>query len=127
MSEVKEMRAVTLNEINDGKVLEIHLTGKLVKADYAQFVPAVEEAVEKHGKIRILVEMHNFHGWTAGALWQDIKFDAKHFRDIERVAMVGEKHWQRGMAAFCKPFTAAEIRYFERPVIEKARAWLTSG
>ena len=114
MSEVKEMSAVTLNETNGGKVLEIQLTGKLTKEDYEQFVPAVERLVKEHGRIRILVEMHDFHGWTAGALWQDIKFDAKHFKDIERVAMVGETKWQHGMAMFCKPFTTAKIRYFDR-------------
>jgi hypothetical protein len=43
-------------------------------------------------------------------LWEDIKFSVKHFADIERLAMVGDKKWQRGMAAFCKPFTKATIR-----------------
>lgn len=127
MNEVKELSAVTLNEINDGKILEVHLTGKLAKEDYPRFLPAVERLVNKHGKIRMLVEMHDFHGWTAGALWQDIKFDAKHFRDIERIAMVGETKWQHGMAVFCKPFTAAEIRYFGHAALDQARAWLTSG
>ena len=79
MSEVTEMSAVTLKETNGGKVLEIQLTGKLAKEDYDLFVPAVERLVKAHGKIRLLVEMHDFHGWTAGALWQDIKFDARHF------------------------------------------------
>jgi hypothetical protein len=75
----------------------------------------------------MLVDMHDFHGWTAGALWQDIKFDARHFSDIERIAMVGETKWQHGMAVFCKPFTAAKIRYFARTEIEQVRAWLVSG
>ena len=107
MSEVTEMSAVTLKETNGGKVLEIQLTGKLAKEDYEHFVPAVERLVKDHGKIRLLVEMHDFHGWTAGALWQDFNFDATHFSDIERLAIVGETKWQHGMAVFCKPFTAA--------------------
>jgi len=127
MSEVKDMSAVTLSETNGGKVLEIQLTGKLAKEDYEHLVPAVERLVKEHGRIRILVEMRDFHGWTAGALWQDIKFDAKHFKDIERVAMVGETKWQQGMAMFCKPFTTAKIRYFDRPAIDQAREWLASA
>jgi SpoIIAA-like len=87
----------------------------------------VERLVKAHGKIRMLVEMHDFHGWTVGALWEDIKFDVKHFSDIERVAMVGESKWQHGMAVFCKPFTAAEVRYFDRSEIEQARMWLISA
>jgi hypothetical protein len=98
MNEVKAMSAVTLNETNGGKVLELQLTGKVTKEDYEQFVPAVERLVKEHGRIRILVEMRDFHGWTAGALWQDVKFDAKHFSDIERLTIVGETKWQHGMA-----------------------------
>jgi hypothetical protein len=58
--------------------------------------------------------MHDFHGWDAGALWEDAKFDLKHFADIERLAFVGEKKWEKGMAQFCRPFTKATIRYFDR-------------
>src|SRR5579859_3172437 len=124
MSEMKEMSAVTLKETNGGKVLEVGLTGKLTEEDYQIFIPVVERLVKEHGKIRMLVDMHDFHGWTMGALWQDIKFDVKHFRDIERVAMVGETQWEHGMAVFCKPFTAAKVRYFYRAEIDQARSWL---
>jgi len=127
MNEVKEANAVMLTETNGGKVLEVELTGKLADVDYQHFVPAVERLVKQHGKIRMLVNMHDFHGWTAGALWQDLKFDAKHFNDIERVAMVGETKWQHGMAVFCKPFTAATVRYFDRTAIDQAREWLISA
>lgn len=71
--------------------------------------------------------MKDFHGWEAGALWEDIKFDVKHFRDIERLAMVGERKWEKGMSLFCKPFTTAEIRYFERGEAAQAREWLEGG
>lgn len=111
-----------LKEIGSGKVLEIHVSGKLLKKDYAAFVPAVERLVKQLGKIRMLVEMRDFHGWTAGALWEDIKFDAKHFNDIERLAIVGDTRWEKGMAAFCKPFTTAQVRYFDHGALDEARA-----
>jgi SpoIIAA-like len=127
MSEVTEVSAVTLKEANGGKLLEIRLTGKLAKEDYSHFVPVVERLVKEHGKIRLLVEMLDFHGWSAGALWEDMKFDAKHFRDIERLAIVGESKWQHGMAVFCKPFTTATVRYFDRAEEAQAREWLLSA
>ena len=40
--------------------------------------------------------MTGFQGWDAGAAWEDLKFDLKHFGDIERLAMVGDKKWQHG-------------------------------
>ena len=114
--------SVELHE--DGKILVIKLTGKLAKEDYEQFAPEVDRLIEQHGKLRMLVQMHDFHGWTAGALWQDIKFDLKHFRQIERLALVGEKTWEHGMATFCKPFTTATIRYFDRSEAEQAETWI---
>jgi hypothetical protein len=57
-------------------------------------------------------------------LWEDIKFDAKHFRDFERIAIVGERKWEPGMALFCKPFTTASVRYYDESEIGEAREWL---
>jgi len=59
-----------IKELDDGRLLEVHLTGKLVRKDYEAFSPAVKRLVKKHGKIRMLVEMHAFQGWSAGALWR---------------------------------------------------------
>jgi flavodoxin len=116
--------SVEIKELDNGKGLEIHLTGKLVKADYEVFVPEVERLIKQHGKICMLVGMHDFHGWTAGAMWEDFKFDMKHFTDIGRLALVGETKWEKGMATFCKPFTTAKIRYFDQSAISEAREWL---
>jgi hypothetical protein len=116
--------SIQFNEENEGAVLVIHVSGKLVKADYEQFVPAFERLVRQHGKVRVLFDMTDFHGWEAGAAWEDFKFGIEHFADIERLAMVGEKKWQHGMAIFCKPFTKAMVQYFEHADAAEARKWL---
>ncbi len=115
---------VQMEEREAGKVLEVDVTGRLDKQDYEEFSPKVEQLIEKHGKIRVLLETHDFHGWNAGALWEDIKFNVKHFSDIERLAVVGEKKWEKGMATFCKPFTTAKVRYFATDQADEARQWI---
>jgi hypothetical protein len=113
-----------LQEKHGGRVLEVQVSGKLTHEDYGSFVPVFERLVKQHRKICVLFDMADFHGWNAGALWDDIKFDLKHFSDIERLAMVGDKQWEKGMSLFCRPFTTAKIRYFDRRAIEEARTWL---
>jgi hypothetical protein len=115
-------------EIDDSnpKYLAIRLSGKLTAADYETFVPQVESIVKERGSIRILMTMQDFHGWELAAAWEDTKFGLRHFRDIERLAMVGEKKWQHGMAVFCKPFTKAEIRYFDAGAAKEAESWITA-
>src|SRR3979490_3000078 len=116
--------AIQLNVENGGKIIVVHGRGEPTKADYEHFVPEFERLVRQYGKLRVLFDMIGFHGWEAGALWDDIKFDIKHFADIERIAMVGERKWQHGMATFCKPFTTATIRYFDHAVAAEAATWL---
>lgn len=116
--------SVELIELDNGKVLEILLTGKLVKTDYDVFVPEVNRLVKQYGKIRMLVGMHDFHGWTPGAMWEDMKFGTKHFNHIERLAIVGENKWEKELAMFCKPFTTAKVRYFDQAKAAEARVWL---
>jgi hypothetical protein len=107
-----------------GKVMEIHLNGTLTKEDYVRFVPDTEEMIRQHEKINMLIMMDDFHGWDAGALWEDIKWDAKHFNHVERIAVVGDQKWQKWMTAFCKPFTTAKVRYFDHGQVPEARGWL---
>lgn len=119
--------SVELREEAGGKILTLNLSGKLTKEDYAHFTPAVERAVKDHGKVRILVNMHGFHGWSLGAVWEDVKFDLHHFTHIERLALVGDSRWEAGMAVFCKPFTTAKVRYFDESKADEATAWIHEG
>ena len=106
------------------KVLAFKLSGKLHDEDYKKFVPAVDEALAKDGKVRILAQFHDFHGWDAHALWDDIKFSTTHCTKIERIALVGEKKWEQWMATVCKPFTMAKVKYFDAGELDAARKWL---
>jgi hypothetical protein len=115
---------IALNQKNGTDLLEVVVSGKISHDDFEHFGPKVEEMVKQHGKIRVLFDMVDFHGWEPTAIWDDTKFAFKHFCDITRLAMVGDKTWEKGMSAFCKPFTKAEIRYFDWSAIREAWAWL---
>lgn len=116
--------AVQILTHDDDALVEIKVSGKLVKEDYASFVPEFERLIRQHGKLRVLFEMSDFHGWELSALWEDLKFDLKHFHDIERLAMVGDKKWEKGMSVFCKPFTTADVKYFDAEDRAAAMVWL---
>ncbi|HTQ38205.1 MAG TPA: STAS/SEC14 domain-containing protein [Pirellulales bacterium] len=109
------------------KVLGFKMSGKLHDEDYKMFVPLVDEAIAKQGKVRMLAQFHDFHGWDAKALWDDTKFATTHCTKIERIALVGEKTWEKWMATVCKPFTMANIRYFDAAQLETAKKWLAEA
>lgn len=114
-------KSIELEE--EGKFIHLTITGKLETEDYDKFVPEIDQKIKLYGKVNMLVELVDFHGWTAGAAWEDTKFGVRHFNDIERLAIVGDKAWEKGMAYFCKVFTLAKVRYFDLNERDKAEAW----
>jgi hypothetical protein len=108
------------------KVIGFRLTGKLHDEDYKSFVPAVD-AVATQGRVRLLAQFEDFHGWDMHAAWEDFKFGMKHYRDFERIAMVGDHKWEAWLATLCKPFTRAKVRYFDASEVEAAWTWIGEG
>ncbi|HST31739.1 MAG TPA: STAS/SEC14 domain-containing protein [Chthoniobacterales bacterium] len=122
----KGVMPIQFEDDSSGKVVVVRVSGRLTLDEYKQFVPEFDRSVERKGKIRLLFEISQLHSWEAGAAWEDIKLGFKHFADIERLAMVGEKKWQEVMSWVCRPFTTAEVRYFDHGDILAARKWLES-
>jgi hypothetical protein len=115
---------IQLEELPVGKIVTLKFKKTLSKEDYADFGPKIEGLMADGSKLRLVVELHDFEGWTAGALWEDTKFATKHFHDIERLAVVGDARWEKGVTVFVKPFTMAEVRYFGMQDLHKAHQWV---
>jgi len=111
-------------ENKSGNILELEVSGKFVASDFQTLESTFQGLVERYGKIRVLFIMRDFHGWEPVAFWDEVKFDLKHFSDIERLAMVGDKQWEKFLGVFGRPFTAAEIRYFDKSALPDAHAWI---
>jgi SpoIIAA-like len=113
---------------SSGKVFGMRISGKVLHQDYTQFVPMLEKLIEAHGSVRCLVEMIELHGIELRALWDEIKFDVRHARQIECCAVLGDKKWEAWMTSLARPiFSRAEIRFFDRADSEKAWAWIKEG
>src|SRR4029434_6961205 len=94
------------------KVIAFRLSGKLRDEDYKSFVPLIDAAAGS-GKVRMLAEFHDFQGWDLSAMWDDIKFATTHCTKFDKIALVGEKTWEKCMAKVCVPFTMAKVQYFD--------------
>lgn len=114
----------TILDLSEGKCLGIRLQGRLEKEDYDEFIPRLEQVIETHGKARLLLELKGIRGITPAALWEDIKFDVKHIRDIERLAIVGDADWQQWLVSMSKPIISGDAKYFEPKELRAAWAWL---
>lgn len=108
-------------------ILEFQVDGKLEKKDYQQFVPLVENLIERGGKLAMVVHISNLTGWTPSALWEDLRFDAKHYSDISRLALIADNDSKKWLATLSKPFTKAEVAFYTEDNIETARQWVKAA
>ena len=105
-----------------GNVLGFEVSGDVTKADYDLLIPAVAAAVEQHGTVRLLLDLTGFRWEKVGAWGADLRFGREFHDKIERLAIVGEKGWERHLATICSPFYAKESEYFDND--PDAWAWL---
>lgn len=108
----------------EGILIATNAKGKLTEKDYDKLLPLLNERLKKFYKIRWYFEMEDFEGWSIKAFWEDVKFDSKHFNDFEKIAMVGDKKWEKIMTDLMKPFTAAQVKYFNISEKDKALMWI---
>lgn len=118
---------ILLEESHVGKIVTLRFKERLRKKDYDDFVPKIEGLMGNGSKIRLVVELHDFKGWTMGALWEDTKFAVRHFNDIERLAVVGDTRWEKAITIFVKPFSRAKVKYFDMKAADQARQWVQGG
>ncbi|MBL3655238.1 SpoIIAA family protein [Fulvivirga sediminis] len=105
----------------------IKMSGKLTQEDYQVVVPLLENKIDQYGKINIYCEVIEVSTMKPGAIWEDLKFDAKHFKNFNRVAIVGERGWLNWFSTFAKPFTTAEIKYYDNYEKAQAMDWVVRG
>ncbi len=108
----------------DGKVIQVRVSGKLTQEDYDKLIPAWQRVIARERALRLLLVMEDFHGWELGAAWDDLYFEMKHRDTVERVAMVGEKAWQKWMTKIGAIFAPEAVQYFETSELAAAERWI---
>ena len=110
----------------EDNTVAIKMTGELTAKDYEPVVSLLENKIRNFGKINLYCEIEGLDDVETGAIWKDLKFDLKHLNDFEKVAMVGDKQWLEWSSKFAKPFTSAEVRYFDETEKAKAMEWIVT-
>jgi hypothetical protein len=111
---------------SDPDTLSFIASGKLTDHEYqTMFIPGMENALLNANKINVLWKMEDFEGWEAHAAWDEMLLAIKTRNQIDRIALVGEQEWQQKLPRYLKPFTNAEVRYYDSQQFEDAKDWLT--
>ena len=112
-------------DLADERLLGIAIVGKLHTADYDRLNALVGEKVKHHGKARILLEIVSTDGINARTLWEDLKASLRFYKDLERVAIVGDQAWLKTSVKLSDLLTPGlELAAFTSAERKRAIAWL---
>lgn len=107
-----------------GNVIGYEVAGRLTDSDYETFTLDVEEQLSRSDGVRLLLQVDELAGLTPKALWDDFKFGVEHGRQVERLAIVGDRRFAGWLANLSQPFYAHRAKHFANDEIEQAWAWL---
>ena len=112
-------------DLGDDQLLGLAIIGKLTQADYDRINFLVEEKVRHHGRARILLEIVSTEGINARTLWEDLKASLKLYKDLERVAIVGDQSWLKTSVKLSDLLTPGlELAAFSTAERRRAIGWL---
>jgi len=104
----------------------LRATGTVSKDDYDDVVhPLLSEARREGRRIRLLYHLPpEFDGFTPGAAWEDAHIGFRHLRLFERLAIVSDKDWIRGVARGVGMLLPCPNKVFRDAEWDEALAWL---
>jgi len=114
---------IQITEQHD-EFVRLDARGKIRKEDYDALVPALEEQIDKAGKLRCLIHLDEVEGIEPGAVLEDLRFDLKHRKDFERCAVVGDSKVEALATKLAQPIYAGQIKYFQKDDAAAARTWV---
>ena len=111
---------------SSGNVVGYKAIGVITASDYLKLEPEVRDLVEKEGNISMLIDLTDFE-WEKLETWlQDLEFGYEFRKKIEKLAIVGNRTWEKWIPHLARPFYARNVKFYHTDDIDKAWAWLKS-
>lgn len=113
-----------IHRIENQFFLRLVVQGKLTHDDYTLMTPMLDQALAgiADPDIKMLVECRQFEGWELRAAWDDFRLGLKHGSKFGRIAIVGDKPWEKAVARIGSWFIEGEMQFFEDS--RQALRWL---
>ncbi len=113
---------IEMMDRSSGSTLGFKVSGDATKEDYAALTPAVEAAIADSDSANLLIDLTEFHWEKVSAWGSDLRFGHEFHDKIDKIALVGNKKWEKHLTKLCAPFYAKAARYFEND--DDAWNWL---
>lgn len=108
-------------ETDDPELFAVKISEQLTRNEFLQVKPEIEKIISQYGKFRLLIEASDLKLPEFSFFMEDFKFIIHNHKNAERVALIGNKTWEKVWLEFVKLITSVDVLFFD--VSERERAW----
>ncbi len=106
---------IEIKNLDEKFIVEIDIYGKLTHRDYEVMIPVIERAIiaAADKEFDIVVDMRDFEGWELEAAIDDFKLGMEIRNSFDKMAVVGDKKWEKWSVEAMSHLTRGEMKFFE--------------
>ncbi|CAG37234.1 SpoIIAA family protein [Desulfotalea psychrophila] len=110
---------------NNNGLLTVKLIGQLEPSVYENFSKELDSYFASAEPVHLLLDLRDFNGWQglAGVI-EHLHLVIQHRHVPKKIAIVGNKKWQKLAERIFSKFISAEVQYFEETRADSAQTWI---
>ncbi|WP_226037914.1 STAS/SEC14 domain-containing protein [Aquibacillus saliphilus] len=117
---------VTLRTNNMESIVEVNVDGKITERDIEQFKEYFKLKKSADGKLNLLLVINDIQGYSIQGLLDDLKFEANHWKDINKVGILSDKKWLEIATKISSYLPKIDAKHFNHNQREQAMEWLST-
>jgi len=124
MTLLKHGLSIGIERVNKNFFLSLKAIGKLTHEDYKVITPMIDAALGSVNdpKVNALIDTTELEGWELRAAWDDFKLGLTHGSQFDKIAVYGNRNWQKTSTKVSSWFISGDIEYFDN--LQAALLWL---
>ena len=115
---------IEIDDRSRGRVIGLHVSGKIAGDEVGQVLDRLEQAISEHGKVRILVQVESLGTFSPTDFKGDSRLSLDRADDVERVAVVADGILFGTYVKAAAKLVPGEVRRFKTKELDEAWRWI---
>ncbi len=111
-------------DIKNKNIVGLKIYGDITKRQRDRIIDLMKSRVKKTGKIRLLILFEPRTTMDHESILENLNFARAYSEYIEKMAVVGDRAWEKTWIYLFGLFASVDTEYFGRSEWEKAVQWL---
>lgn len=118
---------ISIQKDSSQDVLKLTVTNKLSEEDLDKCLSHLKEHIATSDHPHLLMVLDDFGGYeSVSAFMKDLKLDSKYIGYFDRIAVIGDKEWEKWSIQLLDPITKEELKFFSFDEEDQAEEWIST-